>query len=97
MTITWTVNPLERRLSDGYVSTAHWRVTAVDGEFSASTYGTCGFHGELTTPYEDLTEAEVLTWVWAQVDKASIEASLEAQIAAQQNPVTALGVPWSEQ
>ena len=95
MTITWTVNPLERRLSDGYVTTAHWRATAVDGEFSATSYGSCGFDGTLATPYDDLTEAEVLSWVWTQIDKEAVEASLTAQIAAQQNPVTATGVPWS--
>ena len=40
---TWTISTLERELSDGGVIVAHWRATAVDGDFSASSYGTCGF------------------------------------------------------
>lgn len=40
MNITWTIDNLDRRISDGFVTTAHWRATAVDGEFSASVYST---------------------------------------------------------
>jgi hypothetical protein len=40
---TWTISTLERELSDGGVVVAHWRATAVDGDFSASSYGTVGF------------------------------------------------------
>ena len=47
------------------------------------------------TPYADVTESQVLDWVWADgVDKDAIEASLQANIDAQINPVTASGVPW---
>ena len=40
---TWTIATLERELSDGGVVVAHWRVTEVDGDYSASSYGTAGF------------------------------------------------------
>ena len=91
---TWKIVQLDRKTEDGFVTTAHWTVTATDGDFSASAYGTCGFDGELTTPYENLTEAQVLEWVWASLDKAAYEASLAAQIEAQKNPVSATGLPW---
>ena len=92
---TWKIVQLDRKTADGFVTMAHWTVTATDGDLSASAYGTCGFDGELTTPYADLTEAQVLNWVWANgVDKDAYETSLAAQIAAQKNPVTATGVPW---
>jgi hypothetical protein len=42
-----------------------------------------------------VTEAEVLGWVWGSVDKAAAEASLETQIEAQKNPVSASGTPWA--
>jgi hypothetical protein len=91
----WKIVQLDRKTADNYVTTAHWTVTATDGDFSASAYGTCGFDGELTTPYEDLTEEQVLGWVWANgVDKDATEESLAAQIEAQKNPVSATGVPW---
>jgi hypothetical protein len=94
MTITWTVSQLDRNTSDGFVTTAHWQCTGVDGDYSASVYASCGFDGELSVPYESLTEETVLGWVWEQVDKEATEAAVLAQIEAQKNPVTAAGVPW---
>ena len=91
---TWKIVQRDRTTADGFVTTAHWTVTATDGDFSASAYGTCGFDGELTTPYESLTKEQVLGWVWQKIDKAAYEASLAAQIEAQKNPVSATGVPW---
>jgi len=94
--ITWTISTLDRQTSNGFVTTAHWRADAVDGDYSASTYSTSSWaDGTPTTPYADLTQATVLDWIWANgVDKESVEASLQAQIDLQKNPVTATGVPW---
>jgi len=94
MQITWNIGQLNRNTADGLVTTAHWTVSAQDGEYSASAYGSCGFDGELVTPYEDLTMEQVLGWVWQSIDKDAYEASLAAQIELQKNPVTAAGVPW---
>jgi hypothetical protein len=93
--ITWSISQLDRRTADGFVTTAHWRATAVDGDHSASIYSTCAWaDGQPTVAYANLTEQQVLAWVWESVDKAATEAALAAQIAAQKNPVTAAGVPW---
>jgi hypothetical protein len=95
MTITWTIAQLDRQTSDGLVTTAHWCVDAVDGEYSAGSYGTVGFErGSSFTAYASLTEAQVIAWVKDKLEVAEIEARLTAQIAAQKNPVTATGVPW---
>jgi hypothetical protein len=96
MTTTWTIAQLDRQTSNGFVTTAHWRADAVDGDYSASTYSTSSWaDGTPTTPYADLTQATVLDWIWANgVDKEAVEASLQAQIDAQKNPVSATGVPW---
>ena len=94
-TITWNISQLDRQTSDGFVTTAHWRATATDGDYSASVYNTCSWSdGTATIAYADLTKDAVLAWVWESVDKAAVEASLEAQIELQKNPVTATGVPW---
>ena len=95
-TITWNISQLDRQTSDGFVTTAHWQATAVDGEHSASIYATCSWSdGTPTVPYADLTKETVLGWIWANgVDKTATEAALAAQIDAQKNPVTATGVPW---
>ena len=92
--ITWKINQLDRKTADGFVTTAHWICSGVDGEFSGSVYASCGFDGELSIPYEQLTEEVVLSWVWEKVDKEATEAAVLAQIEAQKNPVTASGTPW---
>jgi hypothetical protein len=95
---TWTISTLERELSDGGVVVAHWRATAVDGDFSASSYGTVGFTPDPSASgfiaYDSLTEADVIGWVQAELDQDAIEASLSANIEAQKNPTQASGVPW---
>jgi hypothetical protein len=95
---TWTISTLERELSDGGVVVAHWRATAVDGDFSASSYGTVGFTPDPSASgfiaYDSLTEADVIGWVQAELDQDAIEASLAAQIEADKNPTQAAGVPW---
>ena len=93
---TWTITQLDRQTSNGFVTTAHWTASAVDGDYSASTYSTSSWaDGTPTTPYADLTQEEVLGWIWANgVDKDATEASLASQIALQKNPVSATGVPW---
>jgi len=97
MTTTWTISQLDRQTSDGFVTTAHWQATAVDGEHSASIYNTCSWSdGTPTVAYADLTEATVLNWIWANgIDKDATEAALAAQIAEQKEPKTARGLPWN--
>ena len=94
----WTIAQLERNTADGGVVVAHWRVTAVDGDYSASSYGTCGFTPDPTDPayipFESLTESDVLEWVYAAVDKDAVEAGLTAQIEEQKAPVSVAGLPW---
>jgi len=96
-TIVWNISQLDRKTSDGFVTTAHWQANATDGDYSASVYSTCSWSdGTATIPYADLTKETVLGWIWANgVDKAAVEASLEAQIELKKNPVTAVGVPWN--
>ena len=95
MTITWTIAQLDRQTSDGLVTTATWRVDAVDGEYSAGAYGTVGFErGDTFIAYDSLTEAQVIAWVKDKLDVEVIEAGLQAQIDAKKAPTTATGVPW---
>lgn len=95
---TWVISQLERTLDTGGVVVAHWRATAVDGDFSASSYGTCGFTPDPSASgfiaYDSLTEADVIGWVQAELDQDAIEASLAAQIEADKNPTQEAGVPW---
>jgi hypothetical protein len=91
----WSINQLDRNTSNGFVTTVHYDVSAVDGDHLASTYGTIGFEGDTpATPFESLTEAQVIAWVKDKLGEATVEASLAAQIEAQRNPVQASGLPW---
>jgi hypothetical protein len=95
---TWTIATLERNTSDGGVVVAHWQVIEQDGDYTASAYGTCGFTPDASAagfvPFEQLTEAYVLAWVYAAVDKDATEAALTANIEQQKAPATETGVPW---
>jgi len=94
MTISWKISQLDRQTSDGFVKVAHWQCVGVDGDVTDSVYATCSWTGEPTVAYADLTEAQVLAWVWASVDKDATEAAVQAKIDLQKNPVTATGLPW---
>jgi hypothetical protein len=97
MTTTWKISQLDRNTADGFVTTAHWNCTAVDGEHSASAYATVSWaEGTPAIAYANLTEATVLAWVWESIDKTATEASLAAQIALLKNPVKATGTPWGQ-
>ena len=92
----WSIVQMDRLTSDGFVVTVHYNVSAVDGDYSVSTYGTCGYtqESESFVPYADLTQEVVVGWVQTSLGKDTVEASLQAQINAQKNPVQESGLPW---
>ena len=98
ITYNWTISQMERQTDTGGVVTVHWRVSAQDGGYTASSYGTAGFTPDPNTegfvPFDQLTEADVLVWVWSSVDKDETEANLAAQIEEQKAPATVAGTPW---
>ena len=100
MTTTWKITQCDRLTSDEYIFCAHWTCTAVDGDYTASVYSTCSFtkpEGNVDlTPYDAITEQDVLGWIWANgVDKEAAEAALAQNIADQKAPKVSTGTPWS--
>tara|TARA_Y100000004_G_scaffold13795_1_gene14719 strand:- start:41 stop:361 length:321 start_codon:yes stop_codon:yes gene_type:complete len=103
---TWTISQLERNTADGGVIVAHWRVTEEEtvgtGDdavtYTASSYGSSGFTPDPSASdyiaYADLTEADVIGWVEADVDQDAINTALTEKIDEQKNPTTVDGVPW---
>lgn len=96
-TFNWSIPQLDRLTSNGWVCMAHYVVTAEDTETTASTYGTVSFTQESTnfTPYDQLTQDQVIGWVQSALGKDTVEASLQNQIELQKHPVQIVGVPWS--
>ena len=102
MTILWLierllVKPIEGTFTD-VVITADWRCNGSQDNYSGTCYGSCSFQppSGSFTPYEDLTEAQVLGWCYENgVDKTAIELNVTAQIENQINPpVVTLPLPW---
>ena len=103
-TISWIierllVKPTEGTYSD-VVITADWRCNGTQDQYSGTCYGSASFaapSGDFT-PYEDLTEQQVLGWCFSNgVDQTAIEANVSLQIENQINPpVIAPPLPWVE-
>jgi hypothetical protein len=103
ITLSWIierllVKPTEGSLTD-VVITADWRCNGSQDQYSGTCYGSASFappSGSGFTPYEDLTQEQVLGWCYANgVDQAAIEANVTQQIENQINPpVIAPPLPW---
>ena len=101
-TFTWTVTQLDcypqADNETDVVFTVHWQLTGTDGTYNGSVYSTCSVPAPTGTftPYADLTQEQVLGWIWANgVDQASAEDAVQTQIDNQINPpVTSPALPW---
>jgi hypothetical protein len=100
--IKWQVSEMnclpQTQEGSNYVICCHWQCNGVDGDYNGSVYSTCSFpvvQGAFT-PYDQLTQDQVLGWVWANgVDKAATEAAVEQQIQNQINPpIVSPPLPW---
>ena len=102
-TYTWNVSAIDcYPQADGetnVVFNVHWQLSATQDTYSGSVYSTCGVPAPTGafTPYADLTQDQVLSWIWANgVDKDSAEAAVQAQIDAQITPtVVQPALPWA--
>jgi len=102
----WNIAQLERRLPDGEtcpdgaVYTIHWTASLEESGETANAYGSVGIgepNPEDFIPFSELTEEQVIDWVFSAlgVDQVvSIEEALNNQIQEKINPVSASGVPW---
>ena len=104
MAAVWTITSMMTApSSDGQtnvVQSVDWLCTDTDGTNTAIKGGKVHMEppGPQFTPYEQLTEAQVVVWVQAalgQQNVAAIEQDLSDQIAYMQAPpVVALPLPW---
>jgi len=92
---------LERQLPSGGITVAHWTVSKTDGDITVSSYGAQGFQPDPQASdfvaFPQVTETQVIGWIQDAMGSegvASLEASLDAQIAAIKTPATATGMPW---
>ena len=92
------IKNLERNVADGGVTVIHYGITVVDGEYSASSYGTVSVTPDPSdagfVPFDSLTSDVVEGWVANALDVAAIEAQLQANIEEQKAPSSVSGMPW---
>ena len=102
-TFNWTVTAMNCYPQEGsetdVVFNVHWTCSGMQDTLSGSVYSTCSVpapSGEAFTPYADLTQAQVLGWIWANgVDQSATEAAVQSQINNQINPpVVTPALPW---
>ena len=84
-----------------YVVNAKWKVTGVDGQYTASIDGNTTFDSSqqegAIIPYADLTEAIVIGWI-SESDIASAQATVQGQIDSMITPPVSpqnTALPWS--
>ena len=109
---TWSIPAMEHVVSDGAVIKVTWQCMCqnVTGQGLSETYfdasavngGEMAFVPDPSSPsyipYDQLTQDEVLGWVWTVMgpdEKAAIEATLQVKVQNQLNPVVENGLPWA--
>ena len=102
MSCVWSVNemlvkPIEAGKPDVVVTVKYSCTASADGKTSAYN-GNMGFDapGDPFTPYEQLTQDQVLNWVYeGGLNKDQTEANVLADLAEQINPpVVNKPLPW---
>lgn len=100
--ITWSIQWMQCQKQEGpytdVVVTAGWDCFAAGGGFSSGTNGVSKFTAPSGsfTPYPNLTQEQVLGWVWAGgVNKSAIETQQTAAVQAQiDSSIVNLPLPW---
>jgi hypothetical protein len=94
--------PLVGGIQD-YVLECGWRCTAQDQGFTGTVYGSVSFAPPESlpgtfTPFSQLTQDQVLAWVWASgVDREATEAAVALQLHNLINPpVLQPPLPWAQ-
>ena len=106
-TFNWIVTAMDcYPQADGetdVVVVVHWTCAGTQVEngttYNASVYSTCSVPAPTGTftPYADLTQDQVLGWIWANgVDQTATEAAVQTQIDNLINPpVVSPPLPWA--
>jgi len=101
-TLTWSIaNMICLPEVDGYtdvVVQVTWKCIGTEGTFTAEQYdiNVFSFDPVNFTPYSELTQDQVLSWVWLTVNQTQIEEVVVTQLNNLVNPpVVELSLPWS--
>ena len=97
--VTWALANVDFDVDDGFCHTAHWTVTRVDGDYSASSYGSCALtKPEALTSRTDLKTADIIADVKAVLGTPQVNAiltGLTLKISEEKTPTQGSFVPAS--
>ena len=102
--MTWKITNTKFNPQTGYIRSANYVCSAVDGEESAQVTGDVFFteprDGEpdsFAVPIADVTEENVLAWTkekFGEANVKNIEDTATAELALKITPTKASGLPW---
>ena len=95
-TYKWVISGLHTRLNneelglEKVIESIHWRYQAEDAEGNiADVYGSVGLEApdaESFKPFEEITEADVISWLESKLDVEALQAGLDAKLESIKNP-----------
>lgn len=95
-THTWSVVDMVRDTSNGGVYDIDARISSTDGVNTVVYDFKVGVTPDASnpnfTPYDDLTEAQVLGWVYGTINKSAMEDANDAALV--EKSAEAKGKPW---
>ena len=105
ITYTWTVTAMDSyptQPQPDCVFNVHWTCSGTDGTYTSSVYSTTQIPYISTdpyTPYAQLTQQQVLGWIYEHgVNQSATEEAVAQKIANLVNPpVVTLPNPWTTQ
>lgn len=99
VTYSWKIVALEKDVATGFIVNVHWECIGEDQSgVSGRVYGVQSFspnpEDPSFIPFENLTEATVLDWVWLNGAKQVHEQKVLEIIDNQLNPKIVSALPW---
>jgi hypothetical protein len=92
----WSIEGLKSFKEDGLVIEAEWRVSSSGEVKPYFLFGSCKFErGDSFTPFEELTESQVVEWVKEQLGSetvAELESAIDKEFTESETSNT---MPWT--
>jgi len=95
---TWEILDCERDVATGGIDKVSWECTATDGQDILQSRGTVTLTPDASDPdfttFSDVTQEQLVSWVWGEVSQTATESSLSVAMGKVKTP-KASGLPWN--
>ena len=103
--MTWKITNTKFNPQTGYIRSADYVCSAVDGEHTAQVAGDVFFTepsddepSSFSVPFDDVTESMVVGWTkekFGEANVKNIEDTVAANLALKVTPIKSSGLPWA--